>query len=292
MKTVWPLLAVLALAVPSTAEDLTQPLAPQTQAWSFNGITGTYDRGALQRGFQVYKEVCAACHSLNMVAFHDLAAPGGPGFTEAQAKVIAATYKIPAEPDDKGEIFDDKGNRLTRPGILADHFPPPFANEQAARASNGGALPPDLSLIVKARQGGPDYVYSILTGFNQTPPHGFAVQEGKYYNPYFAGRNISMPPPLSQGSVSFSDGTPATVANEAKAVVTFLAWTSEPQLEARHRIGLQVLAFLVLVAGLLFLSYRKVWHGKPEDEGVVHDLPGSPTEKAPVGDPDTLSGGE
>ena len=196
------------------------------------------------------------------MAFHDLAAPGGPGFTERQAKAIASGYKIPAEPNERGEIFDDKGNRITRPGVLADHFPPPYSNEQAARANNGGALPPDLSLIIKARNGGPNYVYSILTGFSEKPTHGFKVMDGKYYNPYFPGRNISMPPPLLKGSVTFSDGTPSSVSNEAKAVVTFLTWASEPQLEARHRIGFQVLAFLVLLAGLLFLTYRKVWHGK------------------------------
>jgi len=260
MKKLIPLIAALALAAPALAENLSEPLPPKPMTWSFNGVFGTYDKGALQRGFQVYKEVCSACHSLNMVAFHDLAAAGGPGFTEAQAKAIAAAYKIPAEPNDRGEIFDEKGNRLTRPGILADHFPPPFANEQAARAANGGALPPDLSLIIKAREGGPNYVYSIITGFGQKPPHGFTVQEGKYYNPYFAGRNISMPPPLSKGAVSFSDGTPATVDNEAKSIVTFLSWASEPDLDARHRVGFQVMAFLVLLAGLLFLAYRKVWH--------------------------------
>lgn len=264
MKTVLPLIAlVIGLAGPTAAaEDVTAALPPKEMSWSFNGVFGTYDRGALQRGFQVYKEVCAACHSLDLVAFHDLASPGGPGFTEAQAKAIAAGYKLAAEPNDKGEIFDEKGNRLTRPATLADHFPPPFANEQAARANNGGALPPDLSLIIKARAGGPNYVYSLLTGFGQKPPHGFKVQEGKYYNPYFSGRNISMPPPLNQGSVSFNDGTPATVTNEAKSVVTFLAWASEPNLEARHRVGFEVLAFLVFLSGLLFLAYRKVWHDK------------------------------
>lgn len=276
MKPVLPLLALLALAVPAfAADDVTQPQPPRDAKWSFDGVFGTYDRGALQRGFQVYKEVCSACHSLNLVAFHDLAAPGGPGFTEAQAKAIAAGYKIAAEPDDRGDIFDGKGNRLMRPATLADHFPPPFANDQAARANNSGALPPDLSLIVKARQGGPDYVYSILTGFNQKVPHGFKVPAGMYYNPYFPGRAIAMPPPLNQGSVSFNDGTPTTVTNEAKAVVTFLAWASEPELEARHRIGLQVLAFLVLLAGLLFLSTRKVWHRRAEDKGDTPDLPGT-----------------
>ncbi|HUO98289.1 MAG TPA: cytochrome c1 [Rhizomicrobium sp.] len=263
MRIAIPLLALAAsVAGAAVAEDTSQALPPKEMAWSFQGPFGTYDRGALQRGFQVYKEVCSACHSLNMVSFADLAAPGGPGFTEAQAKVIAAGYKIAAGPNDKGETTDANGNRLTRPGILADHFPPPFANEEAARASNGGALPPDLSLIIKAREGGPDYVYSIITGFGHKPPRGFAVQQGKYYNPWFAGRNISMPPPLAKGSVTFSDGTPATIPNEAKSVVTFLSWASEPKMEQRHRIGLQAMAFLVLLSGLLFLSYRKVWHGR------------------------------
>jgi cytochrome c1 len=264
MKTALSLFAlVAALAVPAVAaDDLSKALPPKEMTWSFNGVFGTYDRGALQRGFQVYKEICSACHSLNLVAFHDLAAPGGPGFTEAQAKALAAGYKIPAAPNDRGDIFDEKGNRLTRPGTLADHFPPPFPNEEAARANNGGALPPDLSLIIKARAGGPNYVYSILTGFGQKPPHGFVVQDGKYYNPYFEGRNISMPPPLSDGAVTFSDGTPSTVPNEAASIVTFLAWASEPQLEARHRVGFEVLAFLVFLSGLLFLSYRRIWHDK------------------------------
>ena len=262
MKLALPIYALalgLSLGTAAAAADNGAALPPKDVSWPFNGPFGTYDRGTLQRGFQVYKEVCSACHNMNLVAFHDLAAPGGPGFTEAQAKAIAAGYKMPAEPNDKGEIFDDKGNRLTRPGILADHFPPPFPNEEAARMANGGALPPDLSLIVKARQGGPNYVYSLLTGFGQKPPHGFAVQEGKYYNPYFAGRNISMPPPLMRGSVSFADGTPSTVANESTAVVTYLAWASEPNLEERHRVGFEVMAFLILLAGLLFLSYRQIW---------------------------------
>jgi cytochrome c1 len=264
MRQYLPLLAVFAALSTSAfaAPSASAPLPPKAMDWSFNGVFGTYDRGALQRGFQVYKEVCASCHGLNMVAFHDLAAAGGPSFAEAQARAIAAGYKIPAEPNERGEIFDERGNRLTRPGTLADHFPPPFPNEPAARANNGGALPPDLSLILKARKGGPDYVYSILTGFTKVPPHGFAMPEGKHYNPYFPGRAIAMPPPLLQGSVHFADGTPATVSNEAKAVVTFLSWASEPQLEARHRIGFQVLAFLVLLAGLLFLTARKIWRNK------------------------------
>jgi ubiquinol-cytochrome c reductase cytochrome b/c1 subunit len=238
----------------------TEARAPRSDvSWSFEGPFGTYDRAALQRGFQVYKEVCSACHRLSHIAFHNLSEPGGPGFTVAQAKAIAAGYQIPAAPNDKGEIFDDKGNRLTRPGILADTFPRPFPNEEAARAANGGAWPPDLSEVVKARKDGSHYVYSILTGFHEKPPAGFKVLAGKYYNPYFAGWNISMPPPLADDSVTFSDGTKATVAQEAHDVVTFLTWASYPHMEARKRLGMAVLLFLILLSGLLFFSYRKIW---------------------------------
>ncbi|MGA7712183.1 MAG: cytochrome c1 [Rhizomicrobium sp.] len=262
MRIALPLLAAafgLSLCGAAYGEDTSAALPVKTMPWSFNSVTGTYDRGALQRGYQVYKEVCSACHSMNLVSFDDLAAAGGPGFSLAQAKALAASYKIPAEPNDKGDIFDANGNRLTRPGVVADHFPPSFPNEQAARAANGGALPPDLSLIIKARAGGPDYVYSIITGFGQTPPHGFKVLNGKYYNPYFAGRNISMPPPLAQGSVTFADGTPSTVDNEAASVVTFLSWASEPKLEERHQLGFTVIAFLLLLSVLLYLCYRQIW---------------------------------
>ena len=170
------------------------------------------------------------------------------------------THKTrPADPNDKGEIFDDKGNRLTRPGILADYFPAPFPNDNAARANNNSALPPDLSMIVKAREGGENYVYSILTGFHQTPPKGFTVTANKYYNPYFEGWNISMPPPLTANGVSYSDGTKATIEQEAHDVATFLAWASDPKMEERKQMGLSVLIFLVVLAGVLFAAYRKVW---------------------------------
>jgi cytochrome c1 len=213
----------------------------------------------LQRGFQVYKEVCGACHTLSHVAFHNLDEKGGPGFSEAQAKGIAAGYKIPAEPNDKGETTDENGERLTRPGILADYFPNPFANENAARANNGGALPPDLSMIVRARQGGPQYVYSILTGFHEKLPHGFTVTKDKYFNPYFEGWNIGMPEPLHPDSVTYSDGTKATVEQEAHDVVTFLAWASDPKMEERKQMGMAVLLFLVVFAGILFAAKKKLW---------------------------------
>jgi ubiquinol-cytochrome c reductase cytochrome b/c1 subunit len=252
-------LGLTLVATVTFAQPSTNALPPKHVPFSFEGPFGTYDRGALQRGFQVYKEVCSACHSLNHVAFHNLADEGGPGFTDAQAKALAASYKIPAEPNDKGETVDASGNRLTRPGTIADHFPPPFPNEQAARAANGGALPPDLSLVVKARAGGPQYVYSIVTGFHEKPPGWFKVLPNKYYDPYFAGWNISMPPPLTNGSVTFADGTPNNLDQEAHDVVTFLSWASEPRMEERKRLGLGVMAFLIVFSGLLFLSYRRVW---------------------------------
>jgi ubiquinol-cytochrome c reductase cytochrome c1 subunit len=251
-------LGLLASAPALAAMDTTR-LPVKHGDFSFDGPFGTYDRAALQRGFQVYKEVCAACHNLDHIAFHNLDEEGGPGFTEAQAKAIAAGYKLPADPNDKGEITDDKGNRLMRPGILADKFPPAFPNEEAARANNSGSLPPDLSMIVKAREGGADYVYSIVTGFGMTAPKGFAVPAGKFYNPYFEGWNIAMPPPLADNVVTYSDGTKATVAQEAHDVATFLAWASDTKMEERKRTGFGVLIFLVVLSGLLFAAYRKVW---------------------------------
>ena len=254
-------LAALVIATTAQAAIDTTPLPPKHPGWSFDGPFGTYDRAALQRGFQVYKEVCSTCHSLNRVSFHALSSDNeGYGFfTDPQVKAIAAGYQIDAEPNDKGELFDDKGNRLKRPGIPADHFPPPFANDQAARAANSGALPPDLSVIVKARAGGSDYVYSIVTGFHQNPPAGFKVLPNKYYNPYFNGWNISMPPPLSPNQVTYSDGTKATVEQMAHDVVTFLTWAAEPTMEERKRVGFEVMLFLILLSALFYLSYRRIW---------------------------------
>ena len=260
MRFLLPLGLVLALGASQAAADpSTAALAPKDVHWPFEGPFGSYNRASLQRGFQIYKEVCSACHSLNRVAFHALSEPGGPGFTDAQMKAIAAGYKIPAGPNDKGETADANGNPLTRAGIPADYFPAPFANEEAARTANSGALPPDLSLIVKARAGGAQYVYSILTGFGQKPPAWFHVMANKYYDPYFEGWNISMPPPLAKGTVTFADGTPNTVEQEAQDVAAFLAWASEPKMEERKQLGFAVMAFLILLSGLLFLSYRRIW---------------------------------
>ena len=232
---------------------------PKDEKFSFEGPFGTYDRGELQRGYQVYKEVCAACHAANHLAFHNLDEPGGPEFSEAQAKALANAVRIQAEPNDKGETTDDKGVPLMRPGTLADHFPAPYANENAARANNSGAFPPDLSMLVKAREGGAQYVYSILTGFHEKTPAGFKLAEGKYFNPYFEGWNISMPPPLTANGVSYSDGTKATIEQQAHDVTTFLAWASEPKMEERKRFGFGAMVFLIMLAGVLFMAYRKLW---------------------------------
>jgi ubiquinol-cytochrome c reductase cytochrome b/c1 subunit len=259
-----PAFAQSAAAVPepaSVAPASVEPLAPKHVDWSFYGPFGTYDRATLQRGFQVYKEVCSACHALSHVAFRNLGDAGGPGFTEAQVKAIAAGYKVPAGPDDKGRTTDDKGDPLMRAAVPSDYVPPPFPNEAASRAANNGALPPDLSMVVKAREGHEDYVYSIVTGDGTKPPANMHMTRGMNYDPYFPGRQIAMPPPLTMGSVTFADGTPNTVDEEAKAVVTFLSWASEPKMEERKRTGFSVMIFLFVFAGLLYLSYRKVWHG-------------------------------
>lgn len=260
------LVAAGLFAGPALAADIVPPGTPTGEAlpakdvsFSFEGPFGTYDRAALQRGFQVYKEVCSACHSMNLVAFHSLADPGGPGFTEAQVKAIAAGYKVPAGPNKEGQTTDENGQPLMRPGLPSDHFPAPFANEEAARTANGGALPPDMSLLAKALEGGPARIYSVVTSFGTTPPPGFKPAEGKFFNPYFPGWNIGMPPPLVDGAVTYSDGTKATVDQEAHDVATFLMWAAEPKMEQRKRLGFEVLIFLTVLSGLLYLSYRRVW---------------------------------
>ncbi|HEY5047342.1 MAG TPA: cytochrome c1 [Rhizomicrobium sp.] len=253
------LAALVGMTGVAWAQSTEPALPPKSVAWSFQGPFGRYDVASLQRGFQVYKEVCSACHSLNLVSFHALAEPGGPGFTDAQMKAIAASYKIPADPNDKGDLFDASGTRLTRPGTPADHFPAPFANEQAARAANNGALPPDQSVLVKAREGGSNYLYSICSGYGQKPAAGFKVMSGKYYNPYFTGWNISMPPPITDNSVTYADGTKATVDQECHDITTFLSWAAEPTMDERKHLGFEVILFLLLFSGLCFLSYRRIW---------------------------------
>jgi len=218
------------------------------RSWSFEGLFGTFDRGALQRGFQVYNQVCAGCHSARLLYYRNLQQIG---FSEDQAKQIAAQKQVQDGPNDEGEMFE-------RPGTLTDRFVAPFPNEKAARAANNGALPPDLSLIVKARKGGADYLHALLTGY-KNPPAGTELPQGMFYNAYFAGHNIAMPPPLSEGAVEYPGGVNATVDQMAGDVSAFLAWAAEPEMEDRKRIGVKVLLFLLVLTGMLYAVKRKVW---------------------------------
>ncbi len=235
--------------------------------FSFEGPFGTFDRGQLQRGYKVYKEVCASCHALQYVHFRNLGDAGGPGFSREQVQALAATFTVQDGPDQDGEMFD-------RPGLASDPMPSPFANEQAARVANGGALPPDLSLVTKSRAGwygtfnqlfnnigGPEYVHSVLTGYEEPSEEMKKEQpEGKYYNPYFAnGHWIAMPPPLSAEQVTFDDGAPNTVDAMSQDVSAFLAWAAEPKLEERKSLGFMTLIYLAVLALLLYLVKKKIW---------------------------------
>jgi ubiquinol-cytochrome c reductase cytochrome c1 subunit len=216
--------------------------------WSFDGPFGTYDRASAQRGFQVYKEVCSNCHSMRLLSYRDLS---GLGFTEEQVKAIAAEFTVPGGTNDQGEPIE-------RPALPSDHFKSPFPNDKAARAANGGALPPDQSLIIKARANGPDYVHALMLGYVD-PPEGTKVPEGQYYNEYFPGHFLAMPPPLHDGQVEYTDGTQATVDQMAKDVVQFLTWASEPTMEQRKQMGVKAVLFLALLTGLTYGVKKKVW---------------------------------
>jgi len=221
--------------------------------YSFGGVFGTFDPVQLQRGFQVYKEVCAACHSLKFVAFRNLGDPGGPHFSEAEVKAIAAGYDV-------ASIDNETGEATTRKGLPSDHLPSPFANEIAAKAANNGSAPPDLSLMAKAREAGASYIHAILTGYDHPVPEGFQLPDGGNYNPYFAGGTIAMPKPLSDGQVEYADASvPRTVDQYAKDVSAFLMWTAEPKLEERKRVGFAAILFLSALSVLLYLSFRRVW---------------------------------
>jgi ubiquinol-cytochrome c reductase cytochrome c1 subunit len=241
------LLLLLALAIPARAQE--EPKEPPHQQWSFEGVFGTYDRAELQRGFQVYKEVCSVCHPVKHLYYRDLEELG---YSEDQVKGIAAQMQVTDGPNDQGDMYQ-------RPARPSDPIPGPFANDQAARAANNGALPPDLSLITKAREGGPDYVYAILTGFKD-PPSGFKMNPNMYYNEYFAGHQIAMPPPLTQNDqIKYADGTAATVPQMSHDVVSFLSWAAEPNLDERHRIGFKVILFLIAATGVFYAAKRKIW---------------------------------
>lgn len=224
------------------------------QEWAHGGVNSflsffkTYDYAAVQRGFQVYKEVCSACHSAHLLSYrnlHDI------GFNEEEVKAIAASVEITDGPNDQGEMF-------TRPGLPADRFKSPFPNKQAAAAANGGKAPPDLSLIVKARSGFENYVYAILTGYGEAPA-GHELPSGSNYNKYFPGNAIAMPQPLFDGGVTYADGTKATIDQQAHDVTTFLAWAAEPKLDERRRVGLMVIIFLTFFAGIMYAAKRRLW---------------------------------
>jgi ubiquinol-cytochrome c reductase cytochrome c1 subunit len=252
--------AALVLAATFAARAAEVAEAP-AQQWSFGGLFGTFDRGSLQRGLQVYRQVCASCHSLDLVAFRNLTALG---HSPEEVQQIAAEYEVSDGPDEQGEMFQ-------RPAKASDTFPRPFANPQAARAANNGALPPDLSLIVKGRAGesafrgtkfreyGADYVYALLTGYQEEAPAGVEMMGGMYYNQHFPGHQIAMAPPLSDGSVDYADGTEATLQQHARDVATFLAWTSEPAMESRKRLGIKVLLFVIVMTAMLYALKKQIW---------------------------------
>ena len=219
--------------------------------WSFKELTGKFDRASLQRGFQVYKEVCASCHSMQYLSYRNLGEPGGPEFTLEEVKAIAASVEIEDGPDSQGEMF-------TRQGKPSDKFKSPYPNIEASTAANGGAYPPDMSVLVKARPGGADYMYSVLMGYEE-PPAGMKLDDGVYYNKYMIGQKIKMASPLLEGIVEYSDGTEATVDQMAKDVTTFLAWAAEPELEVRHKLGIKVIIYLLLLTILVYLSMKKIW---------------------------------
>jgi ubiquinol-cytochrome c reductase cytochrome c1 subunit len=233
------------LAFPVAAQDTTPP---PNENWSFDGIFGTPDIAAAQRGFQVYSEVCSTCHAMHQMHFRDLV---GLGFNAEQVKAIASTFTVPQGTDDSGQPKEG-------PGTPANQFRSPFANEKAARAAMNGAYPPDLSLIINAREGGANYVYGILTGYAQAPA-GFTMQDGMNYNRYFPGHQIAMPQPLQDGRVTFTDGTPNTIDQMARDVVTFLYWTSNPETTERKQMGIRVILFLILLTGVTYAVKRKIW---------------------------------
>ncbi|RYC33984.1 cytochrome c1 [Lichenibacterium minor] len=269
----------LGLAGAAAAQEAENPLPPM-EHWAFSGPFGTYDTAQLQRGYQVYRQVCSNCHAAKFLSFRNLAEAGGPQFSDSQVKALAATFKVQDGPDDSGNMYD-------RPGRPSDPFPSPFANEQAARAANGGAYPPDMSTLAKARSfergglwfllepfsqyqnEGPDYIHALLNGYKDDPPAGVKIPDGKYYNEYFPGHAISMPPPLSDGLVDYSDGSPKTTAQYSKDVAAYLQWMAEPKLDQRKQTGFKAVIFLAVFAGLLFVLKHRIWAGVKDASGTA-----------------------
>ena len=239
---------VFGLSVKSNSAEKIEYL---TTDWSFKGLFGKFDRGALQRGYQVYTEVCSSCHSMKYLSYRNLAEKGGPEFSIAEAKAIAASFEVTDGPNDDGEMF-------TRPGKLSDKFVMPYDNVKAAQAANGGAYPPDMSVLVKARGGGVDYIYSLLQGY-EDPPVGMSLDDGVYYNKYMYGNKIKMANQLSDGLVEYGDGTSASVEQMSKDVTTFLMWAAEPHLESRHQMGFKAIVYLIILTILVYFSMKKIW---------------------------------
>jgi ubiquinol-cytochrome c reductase cytochrome c1 subunit len=261
MKNVVSLLvaAALAVGVAVNAQASGDQKHAKDMQWQFDGMSGTVDRASAQRGLQVYKEVCASCHGLKRVAFRNLTEIG---FSEGEVKTIAAGYSVEDGPNDEGEMFQ-------RPGLPSDRFVSPFPNEKAARAANGGAYPPDLSLIVKARPNGASYLYSLLTGYEEAP-EGHEPAPGQYYNPYFPGGFLAMPPPLSNDLVTYQDGTNASTEQMAKDVVNFLQWAAEPEMEQRKRMGIKVLVFLAIMTVMFYFAKKRIWSDIAMRKGAKH----------------------
>ena len=219
--------------------------------WNFEGVFGTFDRASLQRGYQVYQEVCSGCHSMQHLSYRNLSEKGGPEFTKEEAKAIAAQFEVTDGPNEDGEMF-------TRPARLSDKFVSPFPNVKAAAVANGGAYPPDMSVLAKARKGGADYIYSLLMGYEEAPA-GYELDDGVYYNKYMAGNKIKMAEPIYEDAVQYSDGTKATKEQITKDVTAFLVWAGDPHLESRHKMGFKVFFYLIILLMLVYLSKQKVW---------------------------------
>ncbi len=219
--------------------------------WTFKSFFGKFDRASLQRGYQVYNEVCSSCHSIKYLSYRNLSEKGGPEFSEDETKAIASNFEVIDGPDSTGEMF-------TRPARPSDKFVMPYANEEQAKSLNGGAYPPDMSVLVKARKGGADYIYSVLVGY-EDPPADIKLDDGVYYNKYMYGNKIMMAPPLSDDLIKYSDGTKATTEQMAKDVVNFLMWAAEPHLEQRHKFGFRVIIYLIIITVLVYFSMKKIW---------------------------------
>ena len=245
------ILTTLFFGVSSYSSSAAEKVEYLKTDWSFKGLFGKFDRGALQRGYQVYTEVCSSCHSMKYLSYRNLAEKGGPEFTEAQVKAIAASFEVTDGPNADGEMF-------TRPGKLSDKFVMPYENVKAAQAANGGAYPPDMSVLVKARGDGANYIYSLLQGYEDAPA-GVILDEGVHYNKFMYGNKIKMANPLSDGIVEYGDGTEATVEQMSKDITTFLMWAAEPHLEARHQMGFKAIVYLIILTILVYFSMKRIW---------------------------------